>query len=288
MEGNVTSSGALGLEDIDLEPTLEELDVPIGSVSRGRSRSVPVVLGVLGALVGWGFMGGTSHTPGSEAGTPSAAGASPVMTGPIATSRPPVRVALTAPVEGTLLPGEAVSVTGAAPSDSGPLTVTVALGAVILGEAVVEPIGGVFSTTVPVIAPRHSAPLPVSIRVALAAEPGSNLAERAVRLSAARAVTIDDAERTPHDGTEAIEVRGSAALDVGKVTVVVIGDGKRSTVEALVTPVRDPRLAGAARLLGVGQWTATIPAAGKAGGVRIVVRWVDGTPAGGVASLELR
>ncbi len=60
----MTVSGALGLDDIELEPTLEELDVPIRSVSRGRSRSVPLVLGVLGALVGWGFMGGTSDAPG--------------------------------------------------------------------------------------------------------------------------------------------------------------------------------------------------------------------------------
>ncbi len=284
----MTSPGALSLDDIELEPTLEELDVPIGSVSSRRSRSVPIVVGLLGALVGWGFVGRIDEAPDEAPATPTAIGApNPHHRVAPPAGAPHGGVVLTMPEVDARLSAGVVSVAGSAPSGSGPLAITIALGDVILGEAVVDPVEGAFAVPIRVLAPRRMAPIPVSIRVARASEPGTVLAERHARLLAAGAAVVDEAIRTHRGGRPVVEVHGTAAMGVQSLVVTVISSAGRSTVEALVTPVRDPLLAAAARLFVVGEWTATLPAPPVQGDARVVVRWADGSPAGGVSSLDL-
>ena len=49
----MTTAEGLTIDAIELEPTLEELDVPVGAVAGRSSRVMPLAIGLLGAIVGY-------------------------------------------------------------------------------------------------------------------------------------------------------------------------------------------------------------------------------------------
>jgi hypothetical protein len=269
---------SLDIRDIELEPTLEELDVPVGAVQRGPSRAVAIAIGLFGAIVGWGFVGG-SASPATTNLAPAA------LSSPAATGQPVPVAAITTPIAGEAV-GARVLVTGTATVPGDRVLVRITLGELVLGAADVKVEAGFFAATVPVVAPTGGGALPVDVRVVAPDSPGVVITQSRARLAPRPAVSIDTITRASQDGTAVITVRGSAPLLTGRLTVMIASRSGRERTVVVVGPVRDPQLADAARLFGVGSWTATVPVQGDPGTVRAIVRWDDGTSAGGTVALD--
>jgi hypothetical protein len=266
------AEGPQGLDGIELEPTLEELDVPVGPVSKGRSRAVPLLIGVVGAVAGWGFIGASSDQVGQPAGGSAVATA----------SAPTPLVRITSPGAGAHT-GTPVRVTGVATVPMERLVVTVVLGELVLGQETVPVRDGGFEVGVPILAPPRVGEVAAVIRVTRPSATGV-LAERTVRLNVAPAVTVDAIARVAAD-VPVIEVSGSATLETRTVSVTIAHRYGTATTEAIVGPYRDPTRADAAGALGIGRWIATFSVAHAPWPVRAVVRWADGTPAGGALTI---
>jgi hypothetical protein len=88
------------------------------------------------------------------------------------------------------------------------------------------------------------------------------------------------------NGLPVARIAGVAGAAVDTVLVQPAGlEGTART--ALVAPISDPLVADAARLLRLGRWSASVPLDHATSPTRILIRWDDGTLAGGSTSVSL-
>ncbi len=189
-------------------PTIEELDVHPAPVASPRSRWSPLAIGVMAALIGWGYLG-REDSP-----------APPVV--PETRPQPSESlvagstVVLESPAEAAQVPGTGVVVEGTASGLNGPVLVSVSVGELTLGQGTVPLSGGRFAGTIATIRHRNAPPIPVSVRVSAANQPNVVLAEHHIRLTSVAAVTVDRAVwRQDADGSAFVNVEGSAAIALG-------------------------------------------------------------------------
>lgn len=257
-------------------PIIEELEVSPRPVDSGRKRVVPLVIGIVCALVAWGYFGGGDP----DVPEPSDPRRSPVAAEPVHA----VGARLDLPPQDAVVTGPVVNVRGSIDLDRELVRITVSLGELLLGTATVETRRGSFDAGVRTLVPRLAPPIPVTVSVVLASEPGTVLVERSIRLASAPAVTVERAAvRTDASGRALVLVEGAAAMDVRRVTVSLPGGEGQSVI---VGPVRGPDTAPAARLFRVGRWAAAIPVDAAGAPVTVIVRWRDGSLAGGTSSLR--
>ena len=244
-------------------------DPPLEPESRGRhlaDRRACLVVAVMGALIGFGFVGGHSA---QDAGSASA-------------------IALDAPVGGATIEGATVAFRGTVARGPGAVDVTVVLGGVILGRTTVTvAMPGPISGSVRVFAP------PTTVRVQVVAtfvEPGTPAAVATAPTSGS-AVTVREVTLKPAgpvglwpvgvvraNGRTVLIVAGCAPLSVRRVDTEVTTHGRRvATIAAAVGPTGGPDGSIGAASLGLGSFTARLllPDPVPVGRLDIDVAWRD-------------